>query len=622
MTTSADTTATTVSELPRWDMTPVYPGLDSQEFREGFARLLADIAALASLYDDLGIGSGDRGPGPGDGATLETALVRSNALLGDLETVRSYVAAFVQTDARDATAQARGSELRQHGVTIRQLATRLTAWVGKRDLDDLLAGSPAARDHAFPLAMIAIDATHQMSPAEEDLAAALSPSGGGAWAKLHGDVTSRIVVPFAVEEGNDPAELPMSELRNLSHHPDRAVRRRAHEAELAAWERVAVPLAAAMNGIKGEVNLLADRRGWDSPLAEALHANRIDRETLDAMLGAADRALPALRRYYDLKARALGIERMAWYDLFAPLPTAATDQDGEGWSWETGTNFVVERFGSFSPRMRALAERAVAERWIDAGSRGGKVGGAFCMPLRGDESRVLLNFSPSYGGVSTLAHELGHAYHNLNETGLTPLQRQTPMTLAETASTFCETIVREAALRDVAPTARLEIIEGSLQDATQVIIDITSRFRFESRVFSARRERDVGVDELCDLMLDAQRETYGDGIDGATRHPYMWAVKPHYYASRSYYNFPYMFGLLFGLGLIARAGDDRVAFAAGYDALLASTGQADAATLGARFGIDLRSAEFWEGSIGLVLTEIDAFAALVGDELGDNAPGG
>ena len=619
MTTASAATidATSSPSLPRWDMTPVYPGIDSVEFRADFDRLLAGIADLEALFDRLGIGAepvaGADSDGEGDADRLATVLDRFNALLDDLETTRGYVGAFTETDADDTAAAARESELRQRGVTLNQLGTRLTAWVGARDLDPSAAPSEVVRDHAFPLAMMRIDAAHLMSPAEEDLAAALYPSGGGAWSKLHGDVTSRIVVPFAVEETEPPTELSISELRNLAHHADRSVRRRAHEAELAAWERNAVPLAAAMNGIKGEVSVLSARRGWDDPLTEALHGNRIDGSTLEAMMGAAERAFPSLRRYYGLKARALGIERMAWYDLFAPLPPAAGQSAAEAWSWERGSTYVAERFGTFSPRMRALAERALAERWIDVGPRPGKRGGAFCMPLRGDESRVLLNFSPSYGGISTLAHELGHAYHNLNEAGLTALQRQTPMTLAETASTFCETIIREAALGEAGPAERREIVEGSLQDATQVIIDITSRFRFERRVFAARQERELSVEELCEMMLDAQRETYGDGLDGESLHPYMWAVKPHYYSARSFYNFPYMFGLLFGLGLYAHAGEDREGFLTRYDDLLASTGRANAVTLAARFGIDLRSPAFWEGSLSVVLAEVDRFAAVVGD---------
>jgi oligoendopeptidase F len=214
--------------------------------------------------------------------------------------------------------------------------------------------------------------------------------------------------------------------------------------------------------------------------------------------------------------------------------------------------------------------------------------------------------------MSTLAHELGHGYHNLNLADRTMLQRDTPMTLAETASIFCETIVREAALARADAAERLEILEASLQGSCQVVVDITSRFLFERRVFEGRQQRELSVGELNEFMLQAQRETYGDGLDEALLHPYMWAMKPHYYsAGRSFYNFPYMFGLLFGLGLYARYRQDPEQFRASYDDLLSSTGLADAATLAARFGIEIRTPAFWAASLDIVRGDIDRFESLV-----------
>ncbi|HET7095605.1 MAG TPA: M3 family metallopeptidase, partial [Thermomicrobiales bacterium] len=240
------------------------------------------------------------------------------------------------------------------------------------------------------------------------------------------------------------------------------------------------------------------------------------------------------------------------------------------------------------------------------------VGGAFCTWLIGDQSRILMNFSPTYDAVSTLAHELGHAYHNLNEAGLTPLQRETPMTLAETASTFCETIVREAALRDADEAEQLFIVEQSLQGACQIVVDIVSRFDFERAVFAVRPERELSIGDFNRLMRDAQLGTYGDALDPAHLHPYMWAVKGHYYIPGfSFYNYPYLFGLLFGLGLYARYRVDPARFVANYDQLLAATGQADAAELAARFGIDICSPEFWTASLDVIRADVDRFAALV-----------
>jgi pepF/M3 family oligoendopeptidase len=605
-------TAATTTALPHWDMTVVYPGLTSPEFKRDFAALLASLQDLQRLFDQHGVERRDDIPVTDDlVATFEDVLNRYNSVLTDLETMQAYLYAFIETDSRDSVAQARFSELRQQMVTLEQLGTRFDAWVGGIDLDALTAKSEMVRDHAFPLQMAQIDAAHLMSPAEENLAAELYPAGAGAWAKLHSDLTSQIEVKLREQESDAVQVLPMSAIRNLASDPDREVRRRAHDAELAAWEASALPLAAAINGVKGEVITLTGRRGWDSPLDQALHINRVDRETLAAMMDATADAFPDLRRYLKVKARAIGVPTLAWYDLFAPMPQATGSDEDSRWSWDRGTAFVTEHFGAYSSRMRGLAERALAERWIDAEPRPGKSDGGFCMALRDDESRILVNYSPSYGGVSTVAHELGHAYHNLNEAGLTPLQRQTPMVLAETASTFCETVIRDAALREAPEAEQAGILEGSLQDAFQVTVDITSRFRFEQRVFERRRERELSVEELCELMLETQQETYGDGLDQSALHPYMWAVKGHYYSRLSFYNFPYMFGLLFGLGLYATAGDDPERFRAGYDDLLSWTGRADAATLAARFGIDTRSREFWESSLAQIIASSDRYEQIV-----------
>ncbi|MDP9370693.1 MAG: M3 family metallopeptidase, partial [Chloroflexota bacterium] len=412
------------------------------------------------------------------------------------------------------------------------------------------------------------------------------------------------------EVDGDLRLLPMSAVRNLAHDPDRTVRRRAYDAELAAWERAALPLAAALNGIKGEVNILTARRGWASPLDAALFESRIDRETLDAMLVAAEEAFPTFRRYLRAKARVLGLPMLAWYDLFAPVGEDAAA--AKRWDFATGSGFIIDHFGAYSTKLAEFAERAFRERWIDAEPRAGKRDGAFCMSLRGDESRILANYQSSYDAVSTLAHELGHGYHNLCEAGLTPLQRETPMTLAETASIFCETIVREAAMAQADEQGQFAILEASLQNSCQVVVDIASRFRFEGRLFAARQARNLAVDELNDLMLTAQRETYGDGMDAAALHPYMWAVKGHYYSPyRSFYNYPYMFGLLFGLGLYDRYREDPGGFRRGYDDLLALTGRADAAALAARFRIDIRTPDFWRSSLDVIRSDVDRFETLV-----------
>jgi pepF/M3 family oligoendopeptidase len=581
--------------------------LESPEFAAGFQAAAAEVEALGSLFDAEQIERRERAPlDDATVAAFERVLARYNDVLSRLRTLDAYIMAFVATNSRDELAQARESELRQLQLRLANLGTRWVAWLGSLDVAALLARSQAASDHAWMLRKAAIQAAHQMSPAEEYLANELNLTGGVAWAKLHGDISSQLAVPVELPDGVHT--LPMSAVRNLAFEADRDLRRRGYEAELAGWERVAVPLAASLNSIKGQVSALSRRRGWQTPLDAALFDSSIDRETLDAMLLAARESFPDFRRYLRAKARALDVGTLAWYDLFAPVGAS-----GRAWSFDESAAFVIEQFGTYSERMRAYAERVFRERWIDAAPRPGKVDGAFCMWLVGDQSRVLANFKPAYDGMSTLAHELGHGYHNLCLAPLAQLQRSTPMTLAETASIFCETIVRQAALARATAGECIEILEASLQGSSQVVVDITSRFLFESGVFERRQARELSVAELSELMLESQRETYGNGLDAAALHPYMWAVKPHYYSpGRSFYNFPYMFGLLFGLGLYARYAADPEGFKAGYDALLASTGLADAATLAARFDIDIRTPAFWRASLDIIRADIAQFEQLVG----------
>jgi pepF/M3 family oligoendopeptidase len=600
---------TTTATFPHWDLTVFYPGLDSPEFESDFASIGPKIEELRSILDRYDIG-------PREGVEIddrvieafETALSASEALARELHTLLAYVRSFVSTDSLNDLAQAQQSELQQQSVPLYQLDTRFTAWVGSLDVEQLIARSEIAAACAYALRKDKRQAEHLMPLSEEALALELALSGGIAWGKLHSNVSAQLLVP--IEIAGQREAVPMSVVRNMAHDADRAVRRRAYEAEIETWKSMATPLAAALNSIKGESNTLTRRRGWDSVLDYALFLTNIDRETLDAMLGAARASFPDFRRYLRAKARALGQSALAWYDLFAPIGVHS-----RVWQYEQGRAFLCEQFGTYSERLRSFAERAFEEDWIDAEPRPGKVGGAFCMWIKDEQSRVLTNYMPTYDGVSTLAHELGHAYHNFNLASRSMTQRQTPMTLAETASIFCETIVEHAALDGGDRQEQLAILEASIQGACQVVVDITSRFLFESAVFERRRQRELSVEELNALMLDAQGHTYGDGLDESVLHPYMWAAKTHYYSTgRPFYNFPYMFGLLFGLGLYARYQQDPAGFRAQYDDLLSSTGLADAATLAARFGIDIRSGTFWTDSLNIVRGNIDRFERLVLEE--------
>jgi pepF/M3 family oligoendopeptidase len=584
-----------IETLPRWDVTDVFPSVPSRELAAAHEALGADVDRLVALYDEVGIRETEpRSPSPEDVAGLERAIDATNEVMTAHNLLSAYILSYIATDSRDDEAQGLASTLEPLGAKLRQLAARLAAWVAALGPDALAASSALAGDHAYPLLRAATRAEHQMSGPEEALYADLAVTGSTAWARLYFDVTSQLTTAVRFPDGTTQT-LPITAVRGLAMHPDRATRQAAFEAELGAWPAVATTCAAALNAIKGEANSVNDRRRWPDPLDASLFANAVDGDTFAAMQRAVDGALPDFRRWLRVKARLHGSsDGLAWWDLFAPLPVAPGTV-----AWADGCGRVTDAFRSYSPELAGLVGRALDERWIDAGPRDGKRGGAFCASFTGDRSLVLLNWNGSVDSVQTLAHELGHAYHNTQLARRTPLQRQLPMALAETASIFCETLVVAAGLEDAASDARLALLDTDLVGATQVVVDIRSRLLFETELFRRRRRRTLSATELCGLMTDAQRQAYGDGLDHDTVHPYMWAVKPHYYGSH-FYNWPYTYGLLFGLGLFASFQRDPERFRAGYDDLLASAGIADAATLGARFGLDVRDEAFWTASLDVL----------------------
>ena len=586
--------------LPHWDVTDVFPAIGSREYAAAREELGADLTRLTARYDEHDVrGGADKHVDDATVAAFESVLEETNMVMDRVKLLSGFLSSYVTTDARNDLAQGELSQLQAELSQLARLRSRFDAWVAALGDAELTARSTAAADHAYPLERSTLRAAHQMSEAEEGMLADQTHTGSTAWVRLYGTFTSQLSVHV---EGVD-GPMPMSRVRGLAYDHDPKVRRAAYEAELAAWEANDVPIIAALNAVKGEAATVNRRRGWPDDLEPALVANGVDRPTLDAMQSAVVAALPDFRRYLRAKATRLGKEQLPFFDLFAPLG------DGEARRWDEATDAVTETFATYSADLEGLARRAVDERWIDAEPRDGKRDGAFCMGLKEDRSLVLLNFDGSFRSVQTLAHELGHAYHNVTLAQRTPLQRQLPMALAETASIFCETIMVQHGLATAAESERLALIEGDLQSACQVVVDIHSRFLFERSFCERRAKRTVSSAEACQLMLDAQDATYGDGLDPGYRHPYMWAAKPHYYSS-AFYNWPYTFGLLFGLGLYARYTEDPERFRGGYDDLLSSCGLASAADLAGRFGIDVRATDFWASSLRVLQDRIDEFVAL------------
>jgi pepF/M3 family oligoendopeptidase len=596
-----------VKDLPHWDLSNLFPGFDSLEFETAFNKVIADVQDFLAYMDANGIDRLPDEPALDDElvATAESLMNRYNQLLDDALAVQVYMYSFLTTDSRNTAVQAKFSILQQSLAKLSLIGTRFTAWVGSIDVEGLLQKSALAAEHTFALRQAKIQAQHLMSPAEEALASELSLTGRSAWNKMFNNVTSQLTV--TVEIDGEEKTLPLPAAQNLYYNPDRAVRQRAYEAINKALASVTEPMAMALNSIKGETLTLSRRRGWETPLDAVLQENVMDRESLDAMMTATKNAYPDFQRYLKARAKALGLPVLAGYDRLVPL-----GKGEQQWSWQDARQFILDQFGTYSEKMRRLAERAFDENWIDAEPRDGKRGGAFCMPMPKGDSRILCNFEPGFTSVGTLAHELGHAYHNLNLGQRSAINRNTPMTLAETASTFCQKIVENAALKTAVPADQLIILDGGLEYAARVLLGASSDFYFEQTVFEKRRERELSADEFVELQLKYQRESTGDAVDPDTLVPYRWVYVPHYYAM-SYYNFPYIFGLLFGLGLYARYQEDADAFRKGYDELLASTGMGTAAELAGKFGIDLSQTAFWEASLDVLRADVARFEQLVNE---------
>ena len=600
--------------LPHWQLESIFPGLDSPEYANAKAEVTNKLGALENFMNEHEVRSREHAQDDKVNdttvAVLDELIGRVNDLYAQFYTLRTYLTGFTSTDAFNDRAQAEMSKLKPLGSKLGVLEKRFVAWLGSFDPERLIGASDLAGSHAHFIRRSKSEAAHLMGDEAEELLSALGPSSGGAWGELHNDLISRHTVTKTLP-GREEAEYPVSELKILQAEADRALRRAAYDAELELLERNTVSFAAALNSIKGHVNEVSSRRGWASPLDEALFDNAISRESLAAMQSACEAHFPTFRRYYRAKAKFLGQDALAWYDLLAPVSVG----EPHIYTWDDATTLVRETFGRYSDELADFAQRTFDERWIDVPPRKGKRNGGFCMPILGvQESRIMLNFGGRLDDIFTLAHELGHAYHNHQCFAFerTAMQYGMPMTLAETASIFCETVVTNAMLDRADEAQALEILEQDLLGAAGLVVDIHSRFIFESTVFEKRRERELSIDEFKGVMLDAQAATYGDALAENARHPLAWANKGHYYSTGlSFYNFPYTFGYLFGLGLYAQYRDNPSGWHERYNELLASTGMADAAPLAEGFGIDLGDEGFWRKSLGIAAERVERYEALV-----------
>ncbi len=475
---------------------------------------------------------------------------------------------------------------------------------GYDELDCLIASSEKLTEHRYLLENIRRDSKYLLSDAEEAMLARLNISGASAWSDLQSSLTSSVTATV------DGKEMNLSSVRNLAYSPDPETRKKAYEAELECYAGIKDAVAFSINSIKHQVLSECDIRGYDSPLGKALCMSRMKKETLDALISAMEEYIPVFWKYLRAKARALGHEGgLPWYDLFAPM-----GKSDKSFTVDEARDYLLSIFKGFDCELHDMVKCAFDERWIDFYPRDGKVGGAFDMGIpSAKQSRVLTNFDGSFSDVITLAHELGHSFHDRQVSENSVLNQDYSMPVAETASTFNEVLVMDTAIAAAADKAeRLALIEGQLMDATQIICDIYSRFLFEKAVFENRPNEFMSADRLCELMTEAQKKAYGDGLLESVMHPYMWICKGHYYSGElSYYNFPYAFGGLFARGLYAKYEKEGKAFVDTYKKMLRMTAVADVEETARIAGVDLTKREFWCDGLRSIAARIDEFCELV-----------
>ena len=584
-----------------WSLKELYPSFESQEFKIDMDKLTNKINEVNEWANEIVKDNNDIL------VKLEEYIKRYSKLTELISKIGAFIELSISVNTKDTEAL-RYSDIFEKKLThMVEASTKVERYISTIDnIEHIIEKSELLKAHEYVLKSIVEQSKYLLSDKEESIIANMKNTGSNAWSKLKDNLISSLMVE--IKENDEVKEYPLTVVLNMAEDKSEEVRKRAYEAEIASYKKVEEGVAAALNGIKGEVLTVCDFRGYKSPLEKTLLDSRMDEESLNAMLDAMKESLPVFTKYLRRKAEMLGHKNgLPFYDLYAPISNADMK-----FTYDEGAKFVVKNFRTFSDNLGDFAQKAIDNNWIDVEPREGKVGGAFCAGLHFiGESRILLNYGGSFGDVVTMAHELGHGFHGECLKNEAILNSEYPMPIAETASTFCETIIKKAAIKEANKDEALAILEAEICDCTQVIVDIYSRFLFEKSVFEARKESALTVSQIKELMLEAQREAYGDGLDPEYLHPYMWAWKPHYYdADYNYYNFPYAFGLLFAKGLYAEYLKKGEGFTSEYERLLSITGKNKIADITKEVGIDIHNKEFWRNSLKTIEEDIEKFIEL------------
>lgn len=576
-----------------WSLKELYTDFDQafDQDLEAFSSKIDELIVLANTLSDI--------------TSLESWLSLQQEINLLAMNLSAYTSLRMSTNTKDNDANRYYGQILNIFSKYSRPQALFTQWIAsKKDIfTSWVNSSSLVKEHEFMLQELIDTSKYTLSEDVEEAISKMRINASSNWSQLQSHLTSTLTTTL-----NDKTET-LSSIRNLAYSGDATIRKEAYDAEIKMYEKIEDSVAFALNSIKGEVNQLTTMRGYDSPLHSTLTYSRLSEETLNALIQAIENYLPTFRKYLQHKASLLGHTKgLPWYDMFAPYQTSTSTT----YSVEDSKTIILDSFKTFSNDLYTMTKHAYEDAWIDFLPREGKRGGAFCMNLPTIKaSRILSNFGGSISDIVTLAHELGHAYHGLMLEDNSILNTDYTMPVAETASTFCENIVFNAALETASNEEKIMLIENSLQDVTQITVDILSRFKFEYEVFERRNHEFLDANTLKSIMIKSQKDTYGDGLDESTYHPYMWICKGHYFsAGNSFYNFPYAFGGLFALGLYAQYEKEGSNFVPKYQELLKKTATASCEDVALMAGIDTTDVAFWEQSLAQIAKRIDLYIEL------------
>ncbi|WP_018133575.1 M3 family oligoendopeptidase [Effusibacillus pohliae] len=586
-----------------WELDVFFPGgSESQEFAAFLDLLQEDIRQLDQQTRQA--------PVPGSASEAEgmnRLIYLIQNVEGRLREAMSFVECLTAQNVKDDKAKL------LHGRVIQLHAAYSSAMIG---FERMIVQIPEAvweaflatekmQPIAFPLQERRQRAAEKLAPEMEVLANDLAVDGYHAWSDLYSKIVGRMTIP--VEKDGQFQALSVGQAANLLNHSDRSVRSAVFAKWEEQWADNAELCAHALNHLGGFRLQLYRHRGWKSVLKEPLDLNRMSEETLQAMWHVIGQSKELLVQYLQRKAKLLGLEKASWFDVHAPIGDVANTIP-----YEQAAEQIVRQFRRFSPKLADFAERAFAENWIEAEDRPGKRPGGFCTSFpESKQTRIFMTYAGTPDNVSTLAHELGHAYHQHVMDDLPQLVQNYAMNVAETASTFAELVVADAAVKSAQDRQeRIVLLDEKAQNCVSFLMNIHARFLFETRFYERRKKGLVSVEELNELMTEAQKQAFADALD--VYHPYFWASKLHFYITDvPFYNFPYTFGFLFSYGVYARALAEGQAFEDKYVALLRDTGRMTVEQLAQKhLGVDLTQPDFWQSAVDLALADVQEFLRL------------